>query len=194
MRRTWVIFLITAICMAVSAGASGQKKIVRQALRVDSMMLQRYRSAKIDTNYVTRPTTRFTLSARFNTAGAKLNTEGFNEGGHFRGRLKADYKSTVSAAVNYLGVTLGAVVFQGKGKIWGGILFCVVTESAVSTVLSLIEFAFSGGILGIGGVDAFDSPVIFQVFLIGGIVLRLAVAIGVTIFNIRMTEKKLNLG
>lgn len=94
----------------------------------------------------------------------------------------------------YLGVTLGAVVFQGKGKIWGGILFCIVTESAVSTVLSLIEFAFSGGILGIGGVDAFDSPVILQVFLIGGIVLRLAVAIGVTIFNIRMTEKKLNLG
>ena len=94
----------------------------------------------------------------------------------------------------YLGVTLGAVVFQGKGKIWGGILFCIVTESAVSTVLSLIEFAFSGGILGIGGVDAFDSPVILQIFLIGGIVLRLAVAIGVTIFNIRMTEKKLNLG
>ena len=93
----------------------------------------------------------------------------------------------------YLGVTLGAAVFQGKGKIWGGILFCVVTESAVSTVLSLIELAISGGILGIGSVDAFDSPVTLQVFLIVGIVLRLAVAIGVTLFNIRMTEKKLNL-
>lgn len=88
MRRNWVIILITAICLAVSAGASGQKKIVRQVLRVDSMMLQRYRAAKIDTNYVTRPTTRFTLSARFNTAGAKLNTEGYNEGGHFRGRRR----------------------------------------------------------------------------------------------------------
>ena len=114
MRRNWVIFLITAICLAVSGGATGQKKIVRQVLRVDSMMLQRYRAAKIDTNYVTRPTTRFTLSARFNTAGAKLNTEGYNEGGHFRGRLKADYKSTLSAAVNYLGVTLALSLNPAK--------------------------------------------------------------------------------
>lgn len=93
----------------------------------------------------------------------------------------------------YLGVTLGAVVFQGKGKIWGGVLFCIVTDTAVSTVLSLIELAISGGVFGIGSVSAFESPVVLQVFLIVGIVLRLAVAVAVTIINIRLTEKKLNL-
>ena len=94
----------------------------------------------------------------------------------------------------YLGVTLGAVVFQGKGKIWGGVLFCFVTDTAVSSVLSLIEIAVAGGVFGLGGLSAMEDPATLQVFLIGGIVLRLAVAIGVTIFNIRMTEKKLNLG
>lgn len=94
----------------------------------------------------------------------------------------------------YLGVTLGAVVFQGKGKIWGGVLFCFVTDTAVSSVLSLIEIGVAGGFFGLGGMSAMENPATLQVFLIGGIVLRLAVAIGVTIFNIRMTEKKLNLG
>ena len=94
----------------------------------------------------------------------------------------------------YFGVTLGAVVFQGKGKIWGGVLFCFVTDAAVSSVLSLIEIGAAGGFFGLGGMSAMENPATLQVFLIGGIVLRLAVAIGVTIFNIRMTEKKLNLG
>ena len=95
----------------------------------------------------------------------------------------------------YFGVTLGAVVFQGKGKIWGGILFCIVTDVAVSTLLSLVNLAVSGGILA-GGADlsSFESTATLQVFLILGIVLRLGVAVLINFFNIRMTEKKLNLG
>ena len=93
----------------------------------------------------------------------------------------------------YFGVTLGAVVFQGKGKIWGGILFCIAVDTAVSIVLSLIEFAISGGIIGVGSVSAFESALTLQIFLIVGIVLRLAAAVGVYFLNVRMTEKKLNL-
>ena len=93
----------------------------------------------------------------------------------------------------YFGVTLGAVVFQGKGKIWGGILFCIAVDTAVSLVLSLIEFAISGGIIGVGSASAFENSLTMQIFLLVGIVLSLAAAVGVYFLNVRMTEKKLNL-
>lgn len=114
MRRFLAIILLSLVGAAFCQTAFGKKKLVRQILRVDSFMLQRYRNAKIDTNYVTRPMTRFTLSARMNVAGARLTTEGYNNGNHFKGNLKAEYKNTLSAAVNYLGVTLALSLNPAK--------------------------------------------------------------------------------
>lgn len=96
-------------------------------------------------------------------------------------------------SILYLGVTLGAVIFQGKGKIWGGVLFCFVTNSAVSTLLSLIEIAISGGVIGVGSVSALESGTTLQVFFAVEILLRLGISVGLYFFNVRMTEKKLNL-
>ncbi len=101
-------------CAAISPSATAQKKIVRQILRVDSFMLQRYRSAKIDTNYVIRPQTRFTFSARANIAGSRFDVEGLDQGQHFVAKLKADYKSTLSLAVNYLGVSVALSLNPAK--------------------------------------------------------------------------------
>ena len=97
-------------------------------------------------------------------------------------------------SILYLGVTLGAVIFQGKGKILGGVLFCFVTNTAVSTLLSLIELAISGGIIGIGSLSAFESGTTLQIFFAVEIILRLGISVGLYFFNVRMTEKKLNLG
>ncbi len=102
-------------CAAISPSATAQKKkIVRQILRVDSFMLQRYRSAKIDNNYVIRPQTRFTFSARANIAGSRFDVEGLDQGQHFVAKLKADYKSTLSLAVNYLGVSVALSLNPAK--------------------------------------------------------------------------------
>ena len=97
-------------------------------------------------------------------------------------------------SILYLGVTLGAVIFQGKGKIWGGVLFCFITNTAVSTLLSVIEIAISGGIIGIGSISALESGTTLQVFFAVEILLRLGISVGLYFINVHMTEKKLNLG
>lgn len=114
MRRISYIILLSLVCMAANQRATAQKKLVHQLLRVDSIMLQRYRSAKIDTNYVTRPQTRFTFSARANLAGSRFQVEGLDQGQHFFAKLKADYKSTLSIAANYLGVSVALSLNPAK--------------------------------------------------------------------------------
>lgn len=132
--RTIALFLI----LLIGVQAPAQKKFVRQILRVDSMMMIHYRSAKIDTNYVMRPQTRWTLSGRFNVAGSTFDVEGVDQGLNFRTKMQADYKSTLSAVVNYLGISvalsLNPAKIAGKysdyelglvyyGKHYGGDLF-----------------------------------------------------------------------
>lgn len=97
-------------------------------------------------------------------------------------------------SILYLGVTLGAVIFQGKGKVWGSVLFCFVTNSAVQTVFSLVELAISGGIIGILSVEALENGFPTQFFLLIEILMRIGISIGLYFFNVRLAEKKLNLG
>ena len=86
------------------------------------------------------------------------------------------------------------MIFQGKGKVWGSVLFCFVTNSAVQTVLSLVELAISGGIIGILSVEALESGFPTQFFLLIEILMRIGISIGLYFFNVRLAEKKLNLG
>ena len=96
-------------------------------------------------------------------------------------------------SILYLGVTLGAVIFQGKGKIWGAILFCFVTNTAVSTVLSLVEMAITGGILGFGSLDMMENATTLKIFFGIEIIMRAGISVGLYFFNTYLTEKKLNL-
>lgn len=138
MSRFLLIILLTAISATFSHPMLAHKKIVKQALRLDSMMLHRYRNANIDTTYVTRPQTRFTLSARLNTAGSKFEVEGMDDGKHLHSKLSSDFKQTLSVAANYLGVTVALSINPAKllgkyrdyeiglvyyGKRFGGDLF-----------------------------------------------------------------------
>ena len=90
---------------AAAVPLPAQNKLAERVVRVDSLMQIRYHRAKIDTAYVIRPRTRFTVSARFNMTGSRIDMEGFYEGKRLRSRTKADYKKTVSVAVNYLGLS-----------------------------------------------------------------------------------------
>ena len=80
----------------------------------DSLMTARYRSGNIDTAYITRPQTKWTVRGRLNVSGAKLEVEGVELVTPFRSEMTADYKSTVSLGVNYLGVALSFALNPAK--------------------------------------------------------------------------------
>lgn len=83
---------------------------------MDSVLAEHYNRglSNIDTAYVTRPQTNWTLRARWNVSGAKIEAEGIDHGHHFNSELKADYKSTLSMGVSYRGISLSAALNPGK--------------------------------------------------------------------------------
>ena len=113
MTRRIRLFAMMVIMIATSVPAEGQK-VFRVNHFVDSVLTARYWRANIDTHYVTRPQTKWTLMARFNESGARISTEGEAEIGHFKTDLEAERKMTVSVGVSYLGLSLNLSLNPGK--------------------------------------------------------------------------------
>ena len=112
-RRNIAYALIFFLCACITHDVQAQK-LWRMLKHNDSIMSQRYRSGNIDTLYITRPSTRWTLTGRINVSGVKLKMEGKQMGIPFRSEMTADYKSTISLGVNYLGVTLSMALNPAK--------------------------------------------------------------------------------
>ena len=112
-RRNIAYALIFFLCACITHDVQAQK-LWRMLKHNDSIMSQRYRSGNIDTLYITRPSTRWTLTGRINVSGAQLKMEGKQMGIPFRSEMTADYKSTISLGVNYLGVTLSMALNPAK--------------------------------------------------------------------------------
>ena len=112
-RRNIAYALIFFLCACITHDVQAQK-LWRMLKHNDSIMSQRYRSGNIDTLFITRPSTRWTLTGRINVSGAKLKMEGKQMGIPFRSEMTADYKSTISLGVNYLGVTLSMALNPAK--------------------------------------------------------------------------------
>ena len=74
--------------------------------RFDSVLTKNYHKDNIDTTYISRPKTKWTLTARWNLSGAKIESEGIENEQHFKSEMTADYKSTLSVGVSYLGFSL----------------------------------------------------------------------------------------
>lgn len=99
--------LIGFLCQPLSA-----QRILH---RFDSLLSVKYNRGNIDTAYVVRPQTKWTVTARLNVSGAKIESEGMeNVQQHFHSELKADYKSTLSVGVSYLGFSLSAALNPAK--------------------------------------------------------------------------------
>ncbi|MBR5655967.1 MAG: DUF4421 family protein [Prevotella sp.] len=108
MKKKVAIFLVVLCGLALPVSAQNFFQ------RVDSTLTANYRKGNIDTNYISRPTTKWTLKARYNLSGAKIEAEGVENDRHFRSELTADYKSTLSMAVSYLGVSVSAALNPAK--------------------------------------------------------------------------------
>ena len=104
---------LSAICL-LAALAFHQASAQSLRHRMDSLLSLRYHKGNIDTAYITRPATKWTVTARLNVSGAKIEAKGIENGLHFNSEMKADYKSTISLAVSYLGFSLSAALNPAK--------------------------------------------------------------------------------
>ena len=75
--------------------------------RFDQMLSANYSKVKYDTAYITRPTTRWTVTARLNVSGMAIESEGIDNGLHFQTHAEASNKGTLSMGVSYQGIALG---------------------------------------------------------------------------------------
>lgn len=109
-------WLLIVALLALTSEATAQTLTQSERReRMDSALTSRYnRNKGIDTAYILRPQTKWTVVGRINVSGAKIETEGIDNGMHFNSEMKADYKSTLSVAVSYLGISLSASLNPAK--------------------------------------------------------------------------------
>lgn len=83
--------------------------------RIDNALADRYfRKGNIDTTFVIRPQTKWTVTARMNVSGALIKMEGVDNGQHFDVEMTANRKATLSVGVSYLGISLSASLNPAK--------------------------------------------------------------------------------
>ena len=80
----------------------------------DSILSIRYQKADIDTNYIVRPKTKWTVKGKLNLSGARLRVVGMEDDHRFMSDMSADYKSTISAGVSYMGISLNMALNPAK--------------------------------------------------------------------------------
>ena len=91
---------------ALQIHAQGLKRMLH---KTDSILSLRYQRSKVDTMYITRPKTKWTIRGRLNVSGADLEIKEKQFGVPFHSKMKADYKSTLS----FVDVTTSDI---GNGK------------------------------------------------------------------------------
>lgn len=110
--RKHIIPAVFILCaLALQAVAQNTPRIVGT---IDSILYERYHRTGTDTQYVKRPDTKWTFTARLNFTGAKIRTEGIDNGMHFQSEMTADYKKTISLGVSYLGISLNLSLNPAK--------------------------------------------------------------------------------
>ncbi len=108
MKKILAIFLAVMSPLALPLSAQNLFQ------RFDSVMTEKYRKGDIDTAYIMRPSTKWTVKARFNLSGATIESEGIEDGQHFKSEMTADYKSTLSMGISYLGISLNTALNPAK--------------------------------------------------------------------------------
>ena len=108
-----ILILVAMIFFAATLQADAQKNYEFNR-RLDSILSVRYTNANIDTNYIVRPKTKWTLMGRAKMTGTRIESEGYREGEHFLTEMTADRKVTLSAAVSYLGMSACLAINPAK--------------------------------------------------------------------------------
>lgn len=76
----------------------------------DTLLERFYHRASVDTSYVVRPTTRWTLKGRFLLSHNNLTTNGLHNGATIATGINGGYSPKASLSASYLGLTVNASV------------------------------------------------------------------------------------
>ena len=112
-KMVYVCCLLFVSASSLQIHAQGVKRLLHRA---DSVLSYRFFHSAIDTNYIVRPTTKWTALCRFNLSGSKIETEGVFSG-HFHSELKAANKGTVSVGLGYMGLMASMAI--NPAQLWG---------------------------------------------------------------------------
>ena len=106
---------ITTLLLAFANEAGAQSRDKQRRAQVDSLLAARYyRKGGIDTAYLQRPTSKWTITAKANVSGMKIQTEGNESDNHFTSEIKSDRKATISVGVSYVGLSLSLSLNPAK--------------------------------------------------------------------------------
>ena len=108
--NTRLLLAVIVLLTAQTSEATAQDILQR----IDSLLSRRYYKGDLDTTYIVRPQTKWTVTARFNVSGAEIEAEGMDNGQHFKSEMEADRKATLSVGVSYLGFSLSAALNPAK--------------------------------------------------------------------------------
>ena len=111
-----IVLLTMGVLLAFASEAGAQSRHRQRREHVDSALAARYyrNVGDLDTAYVIRPQTKWTIRGRLNVSGAKIETEGMEDGLHFNSEMEAFKKTTLSVGVSYLGLSLSAALNPAK--------------------------------------------------------------------------------
>lgn len=87
--------------------AYGQGDLIN---RIDSITTKLYYRTKVDTNYITRPDSKWIVKLRANLSGAEIATQGMLDEVQYKSVLNSAEKETFSISVAYRGLGLGLSV------------------------------------------------------------------------------------
>lgn len=105
--------MLIAVLLLLSLHGHSQK-VFKLSHIIDSVLSAHYQRADIDTAYITRPQTKWTVTGRLNVSGAELQSKGTENGRHYESMIKASYKSTLSLGVSYRGLSLSMALNPAK--------------------------------------------------------------------------------
>lgn len=107
------LLLAWFLSIGMGRAQSGRERGHGLPHRIDSLLTARYLGARIDSQYLRRPSTKWTVKVKGNLSGAGLDIEGINGNIPVRTEMTAAYKGTVSLSVSYLGLTVSGALNPG---------------------------------------------------------------------------------
>lgn len=107
------VLSVIATLLLVLSEADAQKTFKLNRF-VDSLLSERYWHADIDTNYITRPKTKWTVMGQFNVSRSQIKMEGQDDTGYHEIEMMPDTKSALSVNVSYVGVSLSLSINPAK--------------------------------------------------------------------------------
>ena len=111
--KSW---MLAVLLLALACDGIAQSRAKALVSDVDSILAERYYRNKgnIDTAYVLRPQTKWTILGRLSVSGSNIKTDGKMDGVPFMSEMKAERKATLSLGVSYLGLSVSASLNPAK--------------------------------------------------------------------------------